>query len=208
MLASVRNLYGDFPQGMVISNGSDPSRFHPGEKEPFIMWAGRLWDQAKNIAALDSIAPRLEWPVYAAGSEVCNGSSSPLRRNIIMLGNLSPSELADRLSRASIFSLPAFYEPFGLSILEAGLSGCALVLGDIPSMRELWDGSALFVAPGDTDALADTLTGLIRDERRRTELASRSLQRAKRYSLNSMREGYLAVYDKLVERTKHVEVHG
>ena len=35
--------------------------------------------------------------------------------------------------------LPARYEPFGLSILEAALSGCALVLGDLPSLRELWD---------------------------------------------------------------------
>ncbi len=32
--------------------------------------------------------------------------------------------------------LPARYEPFGLSVLEAALSGCALVLGDIPSLRE------------------------------------------------------------------------
>ena len=44
------------------------------------------------------------------------------------------------MARASIYALPARYEPFGLSILEAALSGAALVLGDIPSLREVWGG--------------------------------------------------------------------
>ena len=62
--------------------------------------------------------------------------------------------IADWYARASIYALPARYEPFGLSALEAALSGCALVLGDIPSLREVWGDAALFVAPDDTDALA------------------------------------------------------
>jgi hypothetical protein len=45
--------------------------------------------------------------------------------------------------------LPARYEPFGLSVLEAALSGCALVPGDIASLRGNWDGVAEFVCPDD-----------------------------------------------------------
>ena len=44
---------------------------------------------------------------------------------------------------AAIFARPARYEPFGLAILEAAQAGCALVLGDIPSLRELWADAAL-----------------------------------------------------------------
>ena len=58
-------------------------------------------------------------------------------------------ELVRSYGDASIFALPARYEPFGLSILEAALSGCALVLGDLPSLRELWTGAAMFVPPDD-----------------------------------------------------------
>ena len=56
------------------------------------------------------------------------------------------------LRRATIFALPARYEPFGLSALEAGLAGCALVLGDIP-MREVWHDAAMFVPPEQPAAL-------------------------------------------------------
>ena len=48
-------------------------------------------------------------------------------------------------ARCPIFVSAARYEPFGLAVLEAAQAGCALVLSDIPTFRELWDGAALFV---------------------------------------------------------------
>ena len=51
------------------------------------------------------------------------------------------------MARTAVFVSPALYEPFGLAVLEAAQAGCALVLSDIPTFRELWDGVALFVAP-------------------------------------------------------------
>ncbi len=54
------------------------------------------------------------------------------------VGRLGPEEMREQYARAAIFAHPARYEPFGLSVLEAALSGCALVLGDISSLRELW----------------------------------------------------------------------
>jgi glycogen(starch) synthase len=59
--------------------------------------------------------------------------------------------LARELARGDL-RLPARYEPFGLSVLEAALSGCALVLGDIASLREVWGGAACYVRPGDSRA--------------------------------------------------------
>ena len=61
------------------------------------------------------------------------------------------------IARAAIYALPAHYEPFGLSILEAAMSGCALVLGDIPSLREIWGDAAVFVHPDNRDAVARCL---------------------------------------------------
>ena len=61
------------------------------------------------------------------------------------------------MARAAIYALPARYEPFGLTALEAGLSGCALVLGDIPSLREVWGETACFVPPDDRDAVIEVL---------------------------------------------------
>src|SRR3546814_13319690 len=45
----------------------------------------------------------------------------------------------------------------------AALSGCGLVLGDIPTFRELWDGVASFAPPDDEERLHQALEGLAGD---------------------------------------------
>ena len=63
------------------------------------------------------------------------------------LGELDERTLAGCLSARPVFVSAARYEPFGLAVLEAAQAGCPLVLSDIPTFRELWDGAALFVDP-------------------------------------------------------------
>ena len=87
------------------------------------------------------------------------------------------------MARASIYAMPARYEPFGLSILEAGLSGCALVLGDIPSLREHWEGAAVFVAPDDRDALRSAIARLIDNPGRLAELGRRARVRGQEFTV-------------------------
>ena len=147
MLAALRDHYGTFAAAHAIPNGCRTQGLSPGAKEPFIFTAGRVWDEAKNIAALDQIASHLPWPVYIAGETRHPNGTAVCLHYAIGLGQLPFQEVAMWLRRAAIFALPARYEPFGLSALEAGLAGCALVLGDIPSLREVWHDAALFVPP-------------------------------------------------------------
>jgi glycosyltransferase involved in cell wall biosynthesis len=175
--------------------------FGRAKKEPFVLCAGRLWDEAKNLAALDSVAPRLPWPVYAAGDARAKQS-----RGVVSLGRLSEAQLAGVMSRAAIYALPARYEPFGLSALEAAISGCALVLGDIASLREVWGDAAIYVEPDDHGALAAALGDLIRQPRRREALAARATDRAKRYTPQRMAAGYLEIYEAL-RHQEHSPVH-
>src|SRR5947199_312178 len=72
--------------------------------------------------------------------------------------------------RAAIFASPALYEPFGLTVLEAAAAGCALVLSDIPSFRELWSGAAVFVDPADSESLHRALRDLSADDHQRVGL--------------------------------------
>jgi glycosyltransferase involved in cell wall biosynthesis len=108
---------------------------------------------------------------------------------------LSAAAIGEWYARASIYALPARYEPFGLSVLEAASAGCALVLGDIPSLRENWDGAALFVPPDDHCALTAAINDLINDPRRRALLAQGAVTRASRFSLGRMVDEYAALYD-------------
>jgi glycosyltransferase involved in cell wall biosynthesis len=104
------------------------------------------------------------------------------------------------MSRAAIYALPARYEPFGLSVLEAGLAGCALVLGDIPSLREHWDRAALFVPPDDSAALVHAIRLLIEDESRRHMLQRQARSRARWFSVDRMVDQYLQVYGQILQR--------
>jgi glycogen(starch) synthase len=179
----------------VVPNGRCASRYTPAKKEPFILTAGRLWDEAKNVSALVQAASRLDWPVYVAGEQQHPGGRRAEFGACRPLGRLGQAELAGWYGRASIYALPARYEPFGLSALEAALAGCVLVLGDIPSLREVWGDAAIYVPPDDTGALESAIGGLIADADRRCVMSARSSARAREYTVERMAEGYLKAYE-------------
>lgn len=194
MLTALQIHYGPLRNTVAIYNGRTPTLFAPARKEPFAFAIGRLWDEAKNIRALEQIAPNLPWPIYVAGeAQHPAGGRLPLQQ-LRTLGFLDPQTVAQWLGRAGIYALPARYEPFGLSALEAALSGCALVLGDIASLREVWEDAALFVPPDDAEALRTTLRDLMQSATLRTQLAARAGQRATQYKPTTMGAAYWQLY--------------
>jgi glycosyltransferase involved in cell wall biosynthesis len=197
MLEALRRHYGWPATGRVIYNGRDLQRFAPGRKQPLVLTAGRLWDEGKNVAALELVAPLIPWPIYAAGAEQHPAGGRMEASHLQLLGCLDTAAMAAWYGRAAIYALPARYEPFGLSVLEAALAGCALVLGDIPSLRELWPEAALFVPPDDHQALRAALLCLIADERLRLQLAARAQERARSFTTERMVAGYLGLYAEL-----------
>lgn len=162
--------------------------------EPFIFTAGRLWDEGKNFAAINRVAPRLPAPVLVAGP--LNGPNGTWvdASHVQALGRLSDAQVAWYLSKRPIFVSMALYEPFGLTVLEAAQAGCALVLSDIPTFRELWEGAALFVDPNDDDALAEALTRLLRDREARAVLGHAARECAGAYTVDAMCAGVLNAY--------------
>jgi glycogen(starch) synthase len=196
MLESLRCHYG-VSGGSVVHNGRDPGSYQPVAKEHFVLTAGRLWDAAKNVALLGAVAPDLSWPVYAAGDTRSPTGGEADGGAVHLLGTLGSDGLAEAMGRAAIYALPARYEPFGQTVLEAGLSGCALVLGDIPSLRELWDGAAVFVPPDQPAPLRAVVTELISDPERRQSLATAARHRGLQYSPARMARGYLDIYDRV-----------
>jgi glycogen synthase len=185
MLDSLHEFYGPLPPSRVIYNGRRTPGFWPAAKLDCILTAGRLWDEGKNVAGLQDL--QLPWPVYAAGAGECGPG-------ILPLGRLEEAELAFWFRRAGIFALPARYEPFGLAALEAALCGCALVLGDIPSLREVWGDAALFIAPNDRAGWRQTLLRLGADREERQHRGELARQRAQLYSSQRMAAGYLDLY--------------
>lgn len=160
----------------------------------FVFTAGRFWDEGKNFAAIDRMAARLSIPVLAAGPLHGPNAARIEARHAKALGRLSDEDVAQYLSKQPIFVSTALYEPFGLAVLEAAQAGCALVLSDIPTFRELWEDAALFIDPKDESVAADAVEHLAQDSDARSILAQAARKRAEAYTVEAMSGGVLSAY--------------
>jgi len=172
--------------GVVHNGRSWPDLRQPSPPAPFVLTAGRLWDEAKNTALLDDVAGRVSARFEAAGPQAGPGGQRAELRSLVALGNLAPADLWRRMAERPIFVSAARFEPFGLAVLEAAACGCALVLADIPPFRELWDGAAEFAAPGDATDLARRIDWLMTHPRQRLALGERGRRRAAHFSVARM----------------------
>lgn len=203
MMDALIRHYGAIAAPSVIFNGRDFPALLPSPDakipfmEPVVLSAGRLWDEAKNVGSLAAIAPDLSWKLQVAGAQSAPGGGLADVGGLHHLGLLGQQALADRLLRASIYVAPARYEPFGLGILEAARAGCALVLGDIASLREIWGDAAEYVDPENPRAIRNSIEALIADPTRLSRMMERAWRRAQRYSASRMAAGYMHLYQAL-----------
>jgi glycosyltransferase involved in cell wall biosynthesis len=143
--AAVQQAYGLKRPPHAVHNGR---RLLPttsvGEPGRAVLTTGRLWDEGKNVAAFDAAAALSDLPFRAAGDTRGPNGASVVLHQAEALGHVDEPTLAALLAERPVFVSAARYEPFGLSVLEAAQAGCPLILSDIPTFRELWDGAALF----------------------------------------------------------------
>lgn len=194
MLAEVPRL-GAAAYG-VIPNGRTSGGPRVCEKLPLVAAVGRVWDEGKNISAVAGAAAGLPWGCMIAGEAGSAGLDG--FANVTALGRLAGGEVRGLLDRASILAHPARYEPFGLAPLEAALAGCALVLGDIDSLREVWRDAAVYVNPDDPEHLQWQLLDLIDDPQERLRMAQCARARAAHYAPEKFGAAYGALYAELV----------
>jgi glycogen(starch) synthase len=181
----------------VVHNGRrSPARL-VRPKQRAVCTAGRLWDDGKNIAVLDAAAALIDAPLLAIGP--LRGPNGEQRRldHARELGPMPAQGVRRTFAQARIFASSALYEPFGLTVLEAAQARCALVLSDIPTFRELWDGAALFAPARDAQAFARAIQILLDDPKRARRLAQAAAERAQRYGVEPMVRGVLDVYGAL-----------
>jgi glycogen(starch) synthase len=197
LLQELQQIYGSIAAATVIWNGSTPQHTIKSQPQPIILAAGRLWDEAKNIRLLDTVASHLHVPIRVAGAP---GDGDLPTSHLDMLGFLDPAEMSQQMQNAAIWAHPARYEPFGLAVLEAANRDCALVLSDIPTLRELWDEAAIFVAPDDENGWVEALQHLLEDPQQCAEWAAKSKARSALYSLERFGTEYERTYQELVVR--------
>lgn len=185
--------------GIAVDDDAGPA----GRAEPLVLCVGRLWDRGKGADVLDEAAGLLGAdgpPVHVVGETTAPHGEVCAVRHVTAHGRVERAQVDEWMRRASIYVAPSRYEPFGLAPLEAALHGCALVLSDIGTFRELWDGCAEFFPSGDAAALARAIRRVDQDAKLRDRLAKAARTRAlRRYTAKRMAAEYIELYRQMMK---------
>lgn len=179
---------------VTVHNGRTPSASPSAKRYDGAFTAGRLWDAGKNAAMLDRAAAMLVVPFTAAGPLAGPNGEAARFTHLHTLGLVDDTAVGEWLAARPVFVSAARYEPFGLAVLEAAQAGCPLVLADIATFRELWDGAAFFVGSDDAAGFAAAITATIAGPELRRARGDAARRHAERYTPARMAKGMDAIY--------------
>ncbi len=211
---SVRDLRTAGFAATLVPNGIDLTEFSsPRQREgPFrFLFVGRLVRQKGVDVLLDATShvPRQKERAFTVDI-VGDGPLRPslerrardlgLKDRVRFLGSLPRPALLEALRAASAFVLPSRFEGFPVAIMEAWASGLPVIstaVGGIPDACT--EGTALLVPRENADALAEAMTTLLRDPKKRAAMAraGRALVE-QRFTWEAIATGYDPVYDRAI----------
>ncbi len=157
-----------------------------------VLYTGRIEDRKGTIPFLESVSgvstafPDVQY-LIAGGRHVSIDDAAlervldqdDRRAHVQLLGHVPWQELAGLYSKASVFVMPSYYEPFGISCLEAmafELPVVATTAGGLPEVVE--NGvTGILVAPGDSNALAAAIVSLLGDPMRAQQMGRAGRER-------------------------------
>ncbi|HWC40150.1 MAG TPA: glycosyltransferase family 1 protein [Acidimicrobiales bacterium] len=172
---------------------------------PYVLALGTLEprkDVATLVRAFDQVADRhRDLSLVVAGREGWGMESfesavaaSPWRHRLVRLGYVSEAHRSCLLRRATLFAYPSLYEGFGFPPLEAMVAGVPVVATTAGALPEVIGDGAALVAPGDADALAAAIDGLLVDDEARADLVERGRRRIGRFSWEECAAGLASLY--------------
>ena len=208
LLNSVRACYGAGQREQVIHHGRNPIFFNPyTTKEDSVLAVGRLVDPAKQVGLLTQHFQA--FPVCIVGDEE-SPAAIAVRADVrfqdgnggvAFRGSQSEAQMRVLYSKAAVFAGTSRYEASGMNILEAALSRCALVLNDIPPLRELWGNAALYFETNNPGSLADTIRLVSEDPQLRRNFSNRAFQRAREcFNAHRMTDNYVQLYHSIIAK--------
>ena len=199
-----------------VFNGVDDGYFgSAATEEPYLLYLGRIDVHTKGIdillEAFARVAPeRPGLTLKIAGG----GEKSQVRRldklvartrlggRVELLGRVSETEKRELLAACLFFCMPSRYEGWGMTAVEAGASGKAVVGADIDGLRDavLDNVTGLLVPGGDAEALAAGMRRLLGDPGLRRSLGEQGREHSRRYGWDALARGQEEVMLAAAER--------
>ncbi len=188
----------------TVYNGIDISQFtynpHPDD---YLLYLGRIHYDKGTWEAIQ-IAKKAKKKLIIAGiiqdKKYFEAKVAPYinDKDIIFLGHAGPEARDELLGRATALLHPInFEEPFGLSVAESMMCGTPVIAFNRGSMPELIANGKTGFIVDDIDEAVEKLQKIHRINRQ----ACRSWAES-RFSIDQMVNGYIKVYDKIIETVK------
>ena len=104
------------------------------------------------------------------------------RPNCHILGYVPKEDLRALYQSANLFVFPSLYEGFGLPLLESMASGVPIIASDVAAIPEVVGSAARLFPPRDVVKLGEIIIELLSDDKQRTTLSKRGLERVKNFT--------------------------
>jgi phosphatidylinositol alpha-mannosyltransferase len=182
---------------LLVPNGLDTASFHTEGKVPRrVVFLGRD-DPRKGLDVLLAAWPRVAAAVPDAELVVASGGRTQGPGGVQFVGGVGTEAKRDLLASADVFCAPnTGGESFGIVLVEAMASGCAVVASGLPGFAYVMGDAGVLVPPSDPAGLAAELIRVVSDDDLRARLRARAAQRVARFDRSTVVAGYLAAYEK------------
>ena len=190
----------------IISMGVDSQLFHPDKKDlslrkqykisgPFLLFVGRLTEK-KGVRYLIEAMPEVlkhfpESKLLIIGSGELHTvlsnlvNSLSLQERVIFTGPIPNSELPKYFATADIFIGPSIEaedgdtEGFGLTFVEAAMSGCFVIGTDVGGISDIIEHgkTGFLVKEKDPMAIANALVNILSDEQKLASIRENTRQK-------------------------------
>ncbi|HMK97950.1 MAG TPA: glycosyltransferase family 1 protein [Acidimicrobiales bacterium] len=121
-------------------------------------------------------------------------AASPIGQRVIRLGRVGDEARDALLAGAAVLAYPSRYEGFGFPPLEAMAAGAPVVTTRCGALEEVLGDAALFIDPGDSEALASAIEQVLDDDRERQRLVRGGHERAALYTWEAAAAGLATLY--------------
>ena len=161
--------------------------------EPLFFFIGRLETKKNLMVLLDAWA--IVQKIYPKGRLFLGGmsghgfndlfhrmESDDLQGTVLAPGYIPDTEAASIFRAATALVFPSREEGFGLPILQAFASGCNVICSDIPPLREVAAGGALYAETGSAKSFAEQMLRLIKDHALQARLKKEGKNQLKKFS--------------------------
>ena len=177
--------------------------------ERFILSVGTIERRKNQLAILKAVVKeKLDITVVILGkpTEYMNQlnhfiDEAGISKQVLFLHNTTIDELKAIYQMAEVMVYPSFFEGFGLPVLEAQASGCAVITSNISSLPEAGGNGAIYINPEDISQIGYSINSLLSDIQFKNKLIQKGTANAALFSEKLVAERLMKLYTKLTQKS-------